>query len=451
MQICSERSRPKAETPAAVKSSVSVLGAPFPAATEFFFLAGADPYFTNVVPSDPADPTQLNVPWLSEDLRVFTATPGAQPPSQYQYPIPNGPQFIENSVGGAFDTNSAYSYIQALIKYLNKNFGNPDPRDPFAPGSNVIPQQQNEFTADSSVAPFSTIGGNTYNNYSFAVARVRLKGLKGSTSAAGVKVFFRLWGTQTADTGWDPTSTYLSHTDSSNNPLWPEAPSDDHTIPFFATSSQPNFSDPNDPEFKSGGSTSTGANNQTIDIKQGDTQWAYFGCYLDVNDPNFSVNGTPIWKAFPGTHHCLVAQIAYSGTPIQIVNGIVPTPEGGSLLAQRNLQVTTSDNPGPPSAHRVPQTFAVKPSGRPPATGPLAGRPDELMIFWGNVPPGSTAQIYWPGVSSADVINLASWMYGVHPLSAADAHTIEIETIKGVTFVPIPQGTGDCLCRIVHH
>jgi hypothetical protein len=56
-----------------------VLGQGIPATTEFFFTAGAAPYFTNVVPSDPAHPTELNVPWLSEDLRVFTATPGASP------------------------------------------------------------------------------------------------------------------------------------------------------------------------------------------------------------------------------------------------------------------------------------------------------------------------------------------------------------------------------------
>ena len=111
------------------------------------------------------------------------------------------------------------------------------------------------------------------------------------------------------------------------------------------------------------------------------------------------------------------------------------------MLAQRNLQVTTSDNPGPASAHRVPQTFAIKPSAPPPSTGPLAGRPDELLIFWGDTPVGSTAQIYWPGVSADEVIALADWMYGVHPLRAADPHTIEVKTVKGVTFVPIPVGT----------
>jgi len=430
------------ETPVAVSSSINVLGVSFPGATEFFFLAGADPYFTNVVNSA-TGPTNLSVPWLSEDLRVFTATPGA-PPASYQYPVPGGPRFVEHSSGGAFDVNGAYTYIQALLQYLNQNYGDPGGIDPFDPNNNVIPQQQTEFTADSSVTPFSTISGHRYNNYSFAIARVRLKGSQGSSGAAtGVKVFFRLWGTQTADTDWNPGYTYLSDDPTGLNPQYPVAPPDDHTIPFFATSAQPTFTDPNDPEFKTGGFTNTGANNLTITVEQGDSQWSYFGCFLNVNDPYVKVNNVAIQNAFPGTHHCLVAEIAYAGAPIQTVGTSVPTPESGDQLAQRNLQVTTSDNPGPLSAHRVPQTFDVKPSAPPPTTGPLAGQPDELMIDWGAVPVGSVARIYWPAVLSADVIKLASWMYGVHPLTASDAHTIEIKTVQGVTFVPIPQGTGD--------
>jgi hypothetical protein len=431
------------ETPAAVSSSINVLGAPFKAATEFFFLAGADPYFANVVNSA-TGPNNVSVPWLSEDLRVFTATPGAPPASQYQYPVPGGPQFVEHIPGaGLFDFNGAYSYIGKLLVYLNQTYGDPKGKDPFDPSNNIIPQQQTEFTADSSVTPFSTIGGKNYNNYSFAIARVRLQGSQGSSGAAtGVKVFFRLWGTQTADTGWDPTYTYLSNNDGSGNPLWPLAPSDDHTIPFFATSAEPDFTSPSDPEFQTGGFTGTGANSLKITIQQRDSQWSYFGCFLNVNDGSVKVNGVAIPNAFPGTHHCLVAQIAYAGAPIQTVGTNVPTPESGDQLAQRNLQVTTTDNPGPALAHRVPQTFDVKPSGPPPTTGPLAGRPDELMIDWGLVPAGSTARIYWPAVSSAEVIQLASWMYGVHPLTAADAHTIEVKTIRGVTYVPIPEGTG---------
>jgi hypothetical protein len=430
------------ETPAAVTSSINVLGANFPATTEFFFLAGADPYFTNVV-QDPSDPTKLTVPWLSEDLRVFTATPGA-PGASSQYPVPGGPQFVENSVGGSFDFNGAYSYVQALLQDLNANFGNPSGTDPFLPSSNVIPQQADQLNADSTVTPFTTIGGNSYHNYSFAIARVRLKGTRGSAGAAiGVKVYFRIWGTQSADVAWDPTSTYLSQNDSSGNPLWPLAPGDNHTVPFFATSSSPNFGAATDAEFGNGGFTNTGANNLTITIAQGDSQWAYFGCFLDVNHSSRLVNGVSVSQAFPGgTHHCLVAQIAYDGAPIRTVGGSVPTPESSDQLAQRNMQVTTSDNPGPPSAHRVPQTFEVRPSAAPLVSGPLAGRTDELMILWGEVPVGSIARLYLPQVSSAEVLKLASWMYGTHLLAASDAHTIECKTIDGVTFVPIPPGAG---------
>jgi hypothetical protein len=61
------------------------------AAAPFELIAGADPYFTNI------DPTQNNVFYLSQDLRVFTATPG-----QNNHPVPGGPAFPTDSVAGAF-------------------------------------------------------------------------------------------------------------------------------------------------------------------------------------------------------------------------------------------------------------------------------------------------------------------------------------------------------------
>jgi hypothetical protein len=434
---------PSGETPAAVDTSIPILGQSFPATTEFFFLAGADPYFTNVQ-ADPAHPKDVNVPWLSEDLRVFTATPGAPPASQYQYPVPGGPQFIEHSVGGNFDVQGAYTYLQNLLLHLNQTYGDPTGQDPFDPSQNVIPSQSGAYTGDSSVTPYTQVGGQNYNNYSFAIARVRLRGSAGPSGAAtGVRVFFRLWQTQTADTDWQPASTYLSHNDpTSGSPLWPEAPPDDHTIPFFATNNTPNFTDPMDPEFGTTGFTNTGVNNLTITINQGDSQWSYFGCFLNVNDPTFVVNGLEIPTSLAGTHHCLVAQIAYPGALIQNVGSAIETPENSGQLAQRNLQVTTSDNPGPPSTHRIPQTFDVRPS--PVAyDGTRATYPDELMIDWGDTPVGSVASIYWPQVNSADVLALAARMYGTHPLSAADGHTLRCRTIKGLTYVPIPHQAGD--------
>ena len=425
------------EIPAAISSSISLLGATFPALSEFFFIAGADPYFTNVQPNP--NPANENAPYLSADLRVFTATPGLE-----QHPVPGGPTFAADSIDGA------YTYIQELIQYLNQNFGDPTQRDPFDPGQNVIPGQQGALIGDSSVTPLTLNLGsgfppsiNLFNNYNFALARVRLQGSQGSVgAAAGVKVFFRLWGTQSADTDWNPSYTYLANKDGSGNPLWPLAPSDNHTIPFFATSNAPNFSDPNNPEYGT-----NGINNQTITILQNDKQWAYFGCFLNLYDPSFVVNGVVVRESFPGTHHCIVAEIAYAGAPVRNVGSVATTPETSDQLAQRNLQVTASDNPGPASAHRVPQTFDTRLSvATATALGPLS-YPDELMIDWGETPVGSVASIYWPAVAAADVLALAR-RYPTQSLSASDANTIRCVTSHGVTYVPIPFGAGDSLAGL---
>ena len=66
-------------------SGTKVLGSD--ASTQFELVAGADPYFTNI------DPTQNNVFYLSQDLRVFTAMPG-----QNNVPVPGGPTFASDSV-----------------------------------------------------------------------------------------------------------------------------------------------------------------------------------------------------------------------------------------------------------------------------------------------------------------------------------------------------------------
>jgi hypothetical protein len=259
------------------------------AATLLEFTSGADPYFTNV------NPSLGNVNWLSQDLRVFTATP-----SLNQTPVPGAPAFANDSIAGA------YTYIQALIGYLNTNFANPVGTDPFAPASNVIPQQAAALTGDSSVTPFTFTGFVPHANYNFAIARVRLQGTAGPVGAASnVKVFFRMWGTQTADTDYQPGSTYLSHLDGAGLPDWPLAPSDNHTVPMFATGNTPNFVDPNNPEYGT-----NGVNNRTITIPSGDREWAYFGCLLNVYDPSNTVNGVRVQQVLTGTHHCIVARVA---------------------------------------------------------------------------------------------------------------------------------------------
>jgi hypothetical protein len=389
----------------------------------FELVAGANPYFTDI------DPAQDNVFWLSQDLRVFSAAPAIN-----NVPVPGGPAFSTDSVAGA------YSYIQSLLNYLNSNFSNPSGVDPF---NSLLPGQGGALTGDSSVTPIAVGPGFPLvfgANYNFAVARVRLRGTAGPSGAAhDVKVFFRLWSTQSADTDYDPGSTYLSNTNASGLPSSPLAATDSHTIPFFATGNSPNFSDPNNLEYGT-----AGVNNRTIQISSGSSVWAYFGCFLNVYDASNVVNGAPVQALLAGTHHCIVAQIAYDNAPIVNANGVTMSPENSDKLAQRNLQITHSDNPGAVDTHRIPQTFDVRPS-RPlsQGSGDLLDYPDELMINWGNTPEGSTASIYWPQVDTTQVVAMASRLYGTHLLMAPDQSTIQCRVTKGITYVPIPTGSGE--------
>src|SRR5262249_23258447 len=142
-------------------ASLTIAGARVPgsnAAAIFELVAGADPYFTNI------DPGQNNVVYLSQDLRVFSATPAFD-----SSPVPGGPAFGSDNVGGAF------AYIQQLLKWLNANYSDPNGTDPFGA---LLPAQTGALQGDSSVTPFSiTFNGLILQisaNYNFAVARVRL-------------------------------------------------------------------------------------------------------------------------------------------------------------------------------------------------------------------------------------------------------------------------------------
>jgi hypothetical protein len=111
-------------------------------------------------------------------------------------------------------------------------------------------------------------------------------------------------------------------------------------------------------------------------------------------------------------------------------------------LAQRNLQFTAVDNPGPAATHRAPQTFDIRPSRVIGTPGGLGLPPDQLMIDWGAIPKGSVASIYWPAVAAADVIALAETWGGAAGLSSSDAHTLTLKVEGGVSYVPIPKGAG---------
>jgi len=411
-----------------VSPSFQLAGQLLPAAeTTLTLEPGADPYFANF--------TTNGAFYLSQDLRVFTVTPGVNN-------TPVAGVKLNASDNTNWDTAAAYTYIQKLLATLNGSpYNSPSGTDPFT----QFPDQTNALSGDSSVTPTSPNPANPvatpFANYNFAVARVRLDGAANSNSGANVRVLFRLFASQTGDTDFQQL-TYPSTLDSENQPLAPKLGFGDVTIPFFATGNYEANSDFGVNTDYSGNSI----NNQPVPIGTTGQAWAYYGCYLNLfptaNTITTSLGQTTaVQNLLPSSHSCLVAQLVYDDAPAPTGPGVLQGPEYSDNFAQRNLQITFSDNPGPAAAHRIPQTFDARP-GPAPGSGQLENYPDELVIEWGNTPVGSVASIYWPAVASSDVLALAKQFYSTHQLSAADAHTIQCTVPKGFTCVPIPSGTG---------
>src|SRR5439155_7092816 len=97
------------------------------------------------------------------------------------------------------------------------------------------------------------------------------------------------------------------------------------------------------------------------------------------------------------------------------------TPGSSDNLAQRNLAIVESDNPGGTEAHTVAHTLSIRAWQRQPArawiaavelaagqlrAGPLA--PHEYLFFrWGDLPEGTQATLYAPALPLDRVIALA--------------------------------------------
>jgi hypothetical protein len=180
----------------------------------------------------------------------------------------------------------------------------------------------------------------------------------------------------------------------------------------------------------------------------------YFGCWLDFNQtgPQFPVNipsgsdgpftnRVPIVQLVRGIHQCLVAEVRFQpGAADPIPNGA--TPSSSDRLAQRNLAIVESDNPGGEATHRVQHTLQLKPStavGRDlrAATGAEErARYDELVIRWGDVPRDARASLYFPDWSADKVVALAA---SLRPgITKLDSHTVSCP-VQDISYVPIPR------------
>jgi len=366
--------------------------------------------------------------WLSIDLRVFSVLEG-----QTKFGATMG-----------HDASQAPAFIQQVIANLTAGQGSAGGQT--FDGDLPVEEAENLF-----VFPRTGIFGIGPRVFNFGVAKVHYIGLIGATN---VRVFFRLFQAQSTDTSFSVSTTYRRATNPTGQPI-PLAGiiGDEYvTIPFFATarvdSTVVGMDQQTDPP-----------NIQTIGAGSGGAEvLTFFGCWLDINQPRKDGHDNNVLPVrTPGSnidgpftdpshppltiqqailrnrHQCFVAEIAFDLVPIPTGK----TPYDWDKLAQRNLAWSDIPNPGVDGSRTALSTFEVRPT---PAGLTVGQSPDELMIDWGNVPAGTRASIYLPGVNVDDVIKKASAMYTTHALARVDSHTLSCPA-RGLTFIPLPAGT----------
>ncbi|MFI5138082.1 MAG: hypothetical protein ACHQIM_09655 [Sphingobacteriales bacterium] len=354
------------------------------------------------------------VSWLSTDLRVFQINAG------------------DSKFGEMMGTTpaDAITFIQNVIHRLNT-------------GNTAGQTFENNISIDETASHLELsekVGGIPVFN--FGIAKVHYRSL--ATDSGTVRVFFRLFPGSTTSTAYDGSTYPRGGQGGVIIPLPGVVGGETTTIPCFADARL-------DYSVDSINAQTDSKNVQVIDHDpSGNERIAYFGCWLDINQPNQKLfpisppNNTGPYNAADqlsiqdlvrNIHQCLVSEISLDGVTL-INNG--ETPGSSDKLAQRNLTIVQSANPGSPASHRIPSTFEIK---RSAINAKSAHSVDELLVDFQNIPAGSTASFYMPGANPAHIIDLANSLYSRHNLTLADPDTLQLPA-RGIAYIPVPQGTG---------
>ena len=361
--------------------------------------------------------------WLSKDLRVFQVVENTEP-----FP---GIQLAGN------DAAAARAFIVKVIEEFNKPILGTHPFD------NISVDQ-----AKSKLELSTSVGGKRVFN--FAVARVRYKAK--TLDAKDVRVFFRMFTTAATGLEYRPNETYRTFASGSGAiSLLGLQAGDIVTVPFFAAQRETvqDMTFQTDPK-------------NVMDLKASGTKefHGYFGCWLDFNQkdeflyplhpspPNgpFAAGKKTIQELIRGKHQCLVAEVFYPPDTIPAQ----ATPASSDQLAQRNLMIVESDNPGDVDSHTVTHPFLIGARRTPrqltpaffarnavTALPPVDAGVDELMIRWGNLPRKAEVQVYIPGISADDLLHQAGLGLDDPAMERVDDYTVRLRPAD-VSFLPIP-------------
>jgi kumamolisin len=395
------------------------------------------------------------ISWLSNDIRVFQLEPGGSPP--WLQNLTNALKTANiplNVVLGntGVPTTDATAFITNVILGFNAIAATALPtKHPF----DGIATDENVSVLDT--LPTDPASGNPV--YNFAVARVRYQ--DPAADAKNVRVFFRTFPALAVSTAYEPTTTYRRWSDGNEfgntisllgSQFSLAAGAQLETIPFFANrridttaaSMDTQLDEPN-------------VRTMTHDPANA-VVYAYFGCWLDLNQPSQTpfprtpasdgpFTGTsanplvPVSTLLANQHQCITVEIAYD--PIPISPGA--TPGSSSMLGQRNLSLLPVANPGDPATRRVSCAFEIQARPRPLSPGDSL---DVLMIDWGNLPSGSIATLYLPAADAMTSVKEAAKLSGPQKLTLVDAHTLQF-VASGISHIPIPPGQGANLAALL--
>jgi hypothetical protein len=345
--------------------------------------------------------------WLSTDLRVFQ--------------INQGQSKFAATMGAT--PADAPAFIQQVVNNLNSG----------ATGGQTFDNDLSTNQQTSKLELAEAVSGTKVFN--FAVARVRYIG---TLQAADVRVFFRLFPVSTTSLAYDTATAYRrGGMGGTTVPLLGLNGGNLASIPCFAAARVDSATTALDAQ--------TDATNLKTIPASPTERHVYFGAWLDINQtaPQFPLNAAPpdgpwaanrksVQELVRGQHQCLVAEIAFDPAPIPSN----ANPGTSDKLAQRNLAIVESSNPGVVGSRRIPQTFEIRPtSDRLPAEA-LA---DELMIDWGRTPVGSIATLHLPTMNAEEVLEMAARTYRTDHLALIDEHTLQIRT-GGMSWIPLPRG-----------
>jgi hypothetical protein len=360
--------------------------------------------------------------WLSDALRVFHVAEGGQP---YL-----GGRTLTFTPGTDTPQAAALRFLGGLLNDLN-----------------ATPSLFTNFST-SETSPQSTLYLNLsvtgVRQYNFAIARVQANSLA-TADANNVQVFFRLFTTAVSYTAYDPIHSYRRAQQLASTvetPLLGVEPPLAAGTTDVRIATIPCFGSPRLDYSRQSTAAQTDQLNQHK-VPAGGT--VFFGCWLDFNqlDPRYPLHPSDdgpfpagamksVQELIRGNHQCLVAEI-FSPQSDAIAVGTVP-PAGLAALAQRNLSIDETTNPGESADSRtVSHTFEI---GATPWNREESPVPDLLVIDWGNVPTNARATLFFPEVDAYASARVGISHSGSRRLTVVDAHTLGC-VVGGNTFIPL--------------